>query len=1703
MAIVCAIQAHAQAYSGGAQTRAQITQPVDEARLVTLPGNTHPAAIAANDRGPVADDFRIDFMQLVLQRPPELEKQLEQLIQEQQRKGSPEYHRWLTSEEFNTRFGVAPADIEKVTHWLQSRGFKVDAVLPNGMVIDFSGTAGEVKQAFHTGIHKLDVHGVPHIANMSDPRIPAALADAVKGVYALHDFKPRSMHKRRAKFTFSDEYGTYYAVVPQDMATIYNLNPAFSQGITGAGQNIVVIEDTLLANPSDVSTFRSAFGLSGYSGTFSQVTETGAQSCSDSGVNGDEVEAALDAEWAGAAAPEATVTLASCADTEFAFGGLIALQNILAAANPPQVVSISYGACEAENGAAANATYIDTYQQAAALGISVFVSAGDEGAASCDADQSVATHGIAVSGFASTPYNVAVGGTDFGDVYLNNEENGPALSSYWNTTDTSAFGSAISYIPEIPWNSSCASALLDTLYGYTEAYGSSGFCNSFEAEVYGYQTTASGSGGPSTVSAQPSWQSGVYGLPTASNGVRYLPDVSLFAADGVYGHFYEYCMSDTSQGGTACDYTSSSNAEALAAGGTSFASPIWAGIQALVNQSQGGKAQGNPNPRYYELAGLEYGAAGSTLCNSSLGAGVGPGCVFYDVTLGDMDVNCTGPDCYGDGNGNQGALSSSTSTFSPAYGSNTGWDYATGLGTVNVQNLIADWTSVGTTTAITSSVNPSNAGQQVTFTATVMPGFGGISETGSVTWSANTGCGSTKLSAGVATCATSSLPAGADSVKATYSGDSNFTGSNAGVTQTVNQGTSPAALTLPAPGSTLTSTSASFTWTAGSGATAYWLYVGTTGVRSANVYSSGSTTATSLTVNNIPANGVTLYVTLFSNINGTWTPESYTYTESGSYTLAAMTGPAPGSTLTNTSATFTWSPGGGPTAYWLYLGTTGPKSVNVFNSGATTATSLTVNNLPANGVTIYATLFSEIDGVWQPVSYTYTESGTYTLAEITGPAPGSKLTSSSATFTWSPGAGPTMYYLYLGTTGGNSYNVFNSGNLYGTSVTVNNIPANGGELFATLFSNIDGAWQSQHFTFVEPGTAVLATMTNPAQGSTLGGSSATFQWNAGSGVTAYWLYLGTEGAKSANLYSSGSTTAQSIAVNGLPANGVTVYATLYSEVDGAWQPESYTYTEAGSYSLAALTNPAAGSVLPGASATFTWSAGAGATGYWLYLGTAPGAANIYSSGALTGTSVTVNNLPTNGETVYATLYSQIDQQWKAAPVESMTAYGSSTGPFLALSSSGTYLINQTTGNPVYLNGEDGWSLATQLDNADADTYLSTRASQGYNLIWVAAADNVYQSTAPDDYYGYAPFSGADFTNENSSYWPHIDWVIQDAGNYGIIVALDPAFAGLNGADGYLNSINNSSCATLTSYGQFLGARYKSYPNILWATAGDANPGLVSYANLNCLDQGIRSADPNHLMTMEACPQGSCGYGNSSTAEEWTAANVGSTPVTMNLNWVYNQYQSVQSACAANYAAPQTAGPSLLGETWYENTGSLTALQVREEGYWSVLSGCTLGYVFGNSPIWCFNSTSSSASCDNSLTWKSQLTSNGSVTQQWMGNLMRSREFWKMAPDSGNNVLTGGYGSGTSISAGACTSDGQTCIIYDPLGSGQPPQIAMSHFTGTVQPWWFNPQTGATTQLATVANSGTVTFTPTSTGDWVLVLDLASAGLPAPGTSTVQ
>ena len=373
--------------------------------------------------------------------------------------------------------------------------------------------------------------------------------------------------------------------------------------------------------------------------------------------------------------------------------------------------------------------------------------------------------------------------------------------------------------------------------------------------------------------------------------------------------------------------------------------------------------------------------------------------------------------------------------------------------------------------------------------------------------------------------------------------------------------TPEAAITSPAPGTKLNGSSATFSWGAVTGATDYWVYVGTTGVDSSNIFvNSAEITATSQTVTGLPTSG-TVYVRVYSLINGEfWTSTDFTYTggTGSSSTPATMTSPASGSTLTSSSATFSWTAGSGVTEYDLHVGTTGAGSSNIFG-GTVSGQTKTVTGIPTTGGTLNVRLYSLINGAWQYIDYTYTEASPAAKATMSSPTPSSKLTSSSVTFSWTTGSLVTEYDLHVGTTGAGSSNIF-AGTVSGTSKSITGIPTTGGTLNVRLYSLIAGAWQYIDYTYTEASPAAPATMSSPTPSTTLTGSSATFTWTAGSLVTEYDLHVGTTGAGSSNIF-GGTVAGQTKTVTGIPTTGGTLNVRLYSLISGAWQYVDYTYTE--------------------------------------------------------------------------------------------------------------------------------------------------------------------------------------------------------------------------------------------------------------------------------------------------------------------------------------------------------------------------------------------------------------------------------------------------------------------------------------------------------------------------------------------------------------
>jgi subtilase family serine protease len=700
---------------------------VDESALTVLKGNIYPLATAKFDRGAAPDSLPMERMLLVLKRSPQQESALQALLDGQQDKSSPNYHKWLTPEAFGKQFGISDQDLQAVTGWLTTHGFQVTQVSKGRSVVEFRGIAAQVREAFHTSIHQYSVNGELHWANASDPQIPNALTPVVAGVWSLHNFEKKP-DLVRSKETFhlvkhpgfppeATNSSGQHALGPVDYATIYNIQPVYTAGNFGEGVTIAVVGRTDI-DLQDVADFRSAFGISSGNTT---IVNNGADPGNLGG--NEEAEAVLDTTWSGAVAQNANVLLVVSATTDTTDGvdlsELYIVDNNLA-----DIMTESFSGCEAGTTQADLAGISALAEQAVAQGITYTVSTGDTGSAGCDdLSETVATGPVSVNALASTAFNVAVGGTLF-------NENGHD-SKYWNGQ---GLNTALSYIPENVWNESCSSAQ----------------CGS-NANI------AAGGGGKSTVVAKPNWQAGGKNIP--ADGFRDLPDVSLTAA----GHDpYLLCF----------ELSCSAQGVLYGVSGTSASTPAFAGIMALVDAqvtAQSGGTQtrvGQANYVLYKLAASEN----LSQCNaSSTTTTIGSGCIFNDVTSGNNSV--------------PGELNYGTPTA--PYQSGVGYDLATGLGSVNVANLVNKWSSVTfNATTSTLSLSPQTNiphGSAVAVNLAVKPSAatGQVSLIG-VNGSSQQGITAFTLTGGNVAQNTNLLPGGAYSVHAHYAGDGTYAPSDSG-----------------------------------------------------------------------------------------------------------------------------------------------------------------------------------------------------------------------------------------------------------------------------------------------------------------------------------------------------------------------------------------------------------------------------------------------------------------------------------------------------------------------------------------------------------------------------------------------------------------------------------------------------------------------------------------------------------------------------------------------------------------------------------------------------------------------------------------------------------------------------------------------------------------------------------------------------------
>lgn len=659
----------------------RIVRAPNPAERVTLDERRAAWISPANDAGAVPDDLPLASLGVVLKRAPERERAFEQLLRDQQDSASPDYHRWLTPSEIGERFGATPNDIDAITSWLGAQGLRVDSVSNSRTRIRFSGSAGQIAGAFATSMRYYDAGGEKRIAAASSAAIPAAFADAIASIQGLDaiSFK-RTLHMsapRRSAVT--SPAATYcpgggapcqHSIFPSDFSAIYNLAPLYQQNLRGAGETISIVGRERIYQ-ADIDNFNDLAGTDVPPPTTIIPPDgsdpgTPLSTCPDATQHGcgnpadqvgDQSEATLDVQRAGSVAPGAGIALIVSANTNSIDGINIAMDYAIDHEPVPgKILSISFTSCEHDNSQAVAESLDDFFAQAAAEGISVIVASGDAGVAGCASLDAapVAGEPKSVNILCSSQYVTCVGGTEFADTDNPN--------AYWRTTNGAHFLSAIGYIPEGVWNEPLSST--------------------------GTPQLASSGGGISIYLPTPSWQTGP-GVPGTQG--RYTPDLSLHAATRE-GYFT--CMA--AEGGP-CTLGTDHTFTFIAGGGTSASAPGIAGIAAILNQATN-RANGNLNPRLYALARTPAAAA------------------FHDVTVASSDVagctvstpslcNNTTPGPSGLAGGLQGYLAG------------TGYDLATGLGSVDATNLVNQWSASGVDldqVGLSGSwYNPATSGQGV------------------------------------------------------------------------------------------------------------------------------------------------------------------------------------------------------------------------------------------------------------------------------------------------------------------------------------------------------------------------------------------------------------------------------------------------------------------------------------------------------------------------------------------------------------------------------------------------------------------------------------------------------------------------------------------------------------------------------------------------------------------------------------------------------------------------------------------------------------------------------------------------------------------------------------------------------------------------------------------------------------------------------
>lgn len=440
---------------------------------------------------------------------------------------------------------------------------------------------------------------------------------------------------------------------------------------------------------------------------------------------------------------------------------------------------------------------------------------------------------------------------------------------------------------------------------------------------------------------------------------------------------------------------------------------------------------------------------------------------------------------------------------------------------------------------------------------------------------------------------------------------------------------------------------------------------------------------------------------------------------------------------------------------------------------------------------------------------------------------------------------------------------------------------------------------------------------------------------------------------------------------------------------------------------------------------------------------------------------------------------------------------------LKISDNKRYLTT-SDGSPFFWLGDTAWELIHKLGKEDTDFYLRNRAGKGYNVIQAVILPNLEKGTP--NVYGEYPLVDMDPTRPNDAYFQHVDWLVNQAKEYGLIMALLPTWGS------YVQDKNRKIFdeKNARAYGEYLGERYSDFENIVWVVGGDRTPDGFEDV-YNAMAEGIAKTDKgNHLITFH--PRGYSSSSSNFHNEKWLDFNMIQSSHGRKANDTYRLIDIDYNL--------DPVKPTFDAEPCYENipvditvpsNPRFDATDVRQSAYWSVFAGA-FGYTYGHNAMFQMHRPGDTPVAHVEMTWQEAIDTECSYQMRYVKDLMLSRPFLTRIPDQ--SILINGVGN--DVQHRQATRDGTPgqqdasyIMVYLPMLHKVNVNTSLIA-SEKLKSWLYDPRTGATFPIESFENEGSYELhwrsrwekyvRPSQGGpDWVLVIDDATKNYPPPGS----